>query len=303
MGDSYTSLDLDFSQNSSGSLEASSSNWDQDHTQEHRVSAEKLRTIEVEVEPELKRGERRLRREAAKKRVAEVDVQQKSSSSGSLDASSSSWDQDHAKEHCVSAEQPQTIEVEEEHEHEHKREEGRRRREEEKNIMTEVDVQEKSSSSGSLDANSSNWDQDHAQEHCVSTEQLRAIEIEKEHNRKREERRLRREAAKKNMPEVDVPEEDVQDKSTVEDTREYTQSEIEEASRNDRLERAFLWYTRMGNPIRAEFKRQIARQEVDITREDADLLAWNENGTRVVNYTTMNAKIMTRMLKQSVTYL
>jgi hypothetical protein len=329
MSDSFTSLDLDFSQNSSSdSLDASSSSWDQDHTQEHHVSAEQLRTIEVEAEyeHELKREERRQKRLARKKSIPKVDVQEKISSRGSLDASSSSRDQDHTQEHPVSTEQLQTIEIEKEHEH--KREEHRLKIEEAKKSMLwhvqekrssngnveanksmpevdvpEMDVQEKSSSSGSLDASSSSRDQDHTQEHPVSAEQLRAIEIEKEHNRKREERRLRREEAKKSEPEVDVSEADVQDKSMPEDTKELTPSEIEEANRNDRRERAFLWYTRMGNLIRSEFKRKIASQKVDITPEDVDLLAWHENGTILVNYTAMNEKIMTRMMKQPVTYL
>jgi hypothetical protein len=116
--------------------------------------------------------------------------------------------------------------------------------------------------------------------------------VEEEHTRKREERRLKREAAKKSMPEIDV-----HDKKTAEDTR----SEVKGARQNNRLERAFLWYIRMGTPTCAEFKRQIASQKVDITTKDVDLLAWNEKGTRVVNITAMNAMIMTKMLKQSAT--
>jgi hypothetical protein len=139
-------------------------------------------------------------------------------------------------------------------------------------------------SSGSLDASSSAWDQDYIQDHRISRQLLR-IKVEEEHTRKREERRLKREAAKKSIPEVDA-----QDKKTAEDTR----SKIKEARRNDRLERAFLWYTRMGPPNRAEFKRQIASQKVDITPEDVDLLTWNENETRVVNITIMNTLSMTR---------
>jgi hypothetical protein len=147
--------------------------------------------------------------------------------------------------------------------------------------------------SGSVDASSSSWDHDHTRENRVSR-QLRTIEVKEEHKRKREERRRKREEAKKNMPEVDV-----QDKNTAEDTRDDSRSKIREASCNDRIECAFLWYTRMGTPTRAEFKRHIASQKVDITPEDVDLLTWNEHGTRVVNITTMNALVMTRMLKQS----
>jgi sRNA-binding protein len=146
-------------------------------------------------------------------------------------------------------------------------------------------------SSGSLDAGSCSWNQDHTQDHHISRQLLR-IKVEEEHKRKREERRLKREAAKKNVLEVDA-----QAKNTAEDTR----SIIKEAHRNDRLERAFLWYTRMGTPTRAEYKRHIASQKVDITPEDVNLLTWNENGTGVVNITTMNAMVMTRMLKQSAT--
>jgi sRNA-binding protein len=140
-------------------------------------------------------------------------------------------------------------------------------------------------SGGSLDTSSSTWDQDYIQDHRVSR-QLRTLQVELDHERKREERRRKREEAKKSMPEVDV-----HNQNTASDTR----SKIKEARRNDRLERAFLWYTRMGMPNHAEFKRQIASQKVDITSEDVDLLAWNENGTRVVNVTTMNAMSMTKM--------
>lgn len=68
----------------------------------------------------------------------------------------------------------------------------------------------------------------------------------------------------------------VQDKRTAED--------IEDALFDDRVERAFLWYTRMGAPSCKEFKRQIATQAwIDITDEDVDLLTWNKTETRVVD--------------------
>jgi hypothetical protein len=69
----------------------------------------------------------------------------------------------------------------------------------------------------------------------------------------------------------------VQDKRTVED--------IEDALFEDRVTRAFLWYSRLASPNRKEFKRQIASQKwIDITSEDVDLLTWNETGSRVVDY-------------------
>jgi hypothetical protein len=77
IGDSSTSLDI--SRNgSSGSADTTSSSWDQDHTQDHRVSAEQLRTIKVEEEHKHKKEERRRKREeAAKESMPQVDVQGK----------------------------------------------------------------------------------------------------------------------------------------------------------------------------------------------------------------------------------
>jgi hypothetical protein len=156
-----------------------------------------------------------------------------------------------------------------------------------------IDDSSTSLDSGSLDTSSSSLDQDHTQDDRVSVEQLQASKVEEEHNRKKEERRRKKEEAKKSMPEVDV-----QDKSTEEETRRN----IEETRRDDRLERAFLWYTRMASPSRKEFKRQIATQEsIDITPEDVDLLPWNETGSRVMNIATMDAMIRARMLKESAT--
>jgi hypothetical protein len=146
-----------------------------------------------------------------------------------------------------------------------------------------------SSTSCSSDTSSSSCDQDdqdHTHIFRVSAKQLRTM-VDEEHKSKREERRRKREEAeKKSMPEVDV-----QDKSTVEDTR----SNIHD----DRFERVFLLYTRMHTPTRTEFKWQIATQSIDITPEDADLLAWNETGTRVTNIATTNAMIKARRLKHS----
>jgi hypothetical protein len=143
-------------------------------------------------------------------------------------------------------------------------------------------------SSCSLDAGSDSWCQDYTKyesenvasaiairTYAQQAEKLRMMRVEEEHTCKREERRRKREEAKeKSMSEVAV-----QDKRTAED--------IEDAIFDDRVERAFLWYTRMAAPSRKEFKRQIATQAwIDITDEDVDLLTWNETGTRVVDFGT-----------------
>jgi hypothetical protein len=141
------------------------------------------------------------------------------------------------------------------------------------------------------DTSSSIWDQEHAQDYRVDAELLRT-KITDEHNRKREERRLKREETKKSMPEVEV-----EDEITAEDLAR----KIEKDRRDERLERAFLWYTRMGSPSRQEFELRLLTQELmDITPEDVDLFPWNETGTRVMNIATMNAMITrTRLLRQS----
>jgi hypothetical protein len=165
---------------------------------------------------------------------------------------------------------------------------------------TSLDISSQNGSSGSLEYRStSSWDQDPAQDHQISAEQLRTIKVEEEHKRKREERRRKREEVTKNMPEKEL-----QEKITVEDTRrEDTRSKIVTARHEDRLDRTFLWYMRMGTPSLKEFKRQIATQKVDITPEDVELLPWNETGTRVMNIATMNSMITARMLKQSAAHL
>jgi hypothetical protein len=153
---------------------------------------------------------------------------------------------------------------------------------------TSLDIS-RNGSSGSADTTSSSWDQDHTQDHRVSAEQLRTIKVEEEHKRKKEERRRKREeATKKSMPAVDE-----QEKSTAD-----TRSNIKEARCDDRLERAYQWYTRMATPSRKEFKRRVADVvSIDITPEDIDLLPWNLTG-RVVNIAKMNAIIRASILKQ-----
>jgi hypothetical protein len=150
--------------------------------------------------------------------------------------------------------------------------------------MTSLDFSHNGSSC-SLDAGSDSWCQDytrHESENVASdiaiakqAEKLRMLRVEEQHTSKREERRRKREEAKeKSMSEVDV-----QDKRTAE--------EIEDALFDDRVEHAFLWYTRMAAPSRKEFKRQIATQAwIDISADDVDLLTWNETGTRVVDFGT-----------------
>jgi hypothetical protein len=93
----------------------------------------------------------------------------------------------------------------------------------------------------------------------------------------------------KSMPQVDV-----QERCTAEDSK----SNIKKGRRDDRLERAFQWYTRMASPIRKDFKRRVADEDsIDITPEDVDLLPWNLTG-KVVNIAKMNAIIRASILKQ-----
>jgi hypothetical protein len=144
-------------------------------------------------------------------------------------------------------------------------------------------------SSGSLDTGSSIWGQDRTRDHKVSAEQLRTSKVEEEYKRKKEERRRKREeATKKSMPQVDV-----QERSTAKDTKGNTKG----AELDDRLERAFQWYTRMASPFRHDFKRRVADMEsIDITPEDVDLLPWNSTG-KFVNIAKMNAIIRASILK------
>jgi hypothetical protein len=104
---------------------------------------------------------------------------------------------------------------------------------------------------GSVDISSTIWDQDLTTDHRVSAEQLQTIKVEEEHKRKREERRRKRdEVTKKSMSEVNE-----QERLTAEEIRrEETKNQIVKARLDDRLERTFLWHTRMGTPTRKEFK-------------------------------------------------
>jgi hypothetical protein len=157
--------------------------------------------------------------------------------------------------------------------------------------------------SDSLDASSTSisQDQDLIQDHNESAGQLQTISVEEQHNRKREERRRRREEEKKkSFSEVDEQKRIAAEERKREDAR----NKMIQARQNDRLECTFLRYTRMGQPTRAEFEQQILSQNVDISPEDVDLLAWNEDGTRVKNLATMNAMLVrTRILKNSETQL
>jgi hypothetical protein len=158
--------------------------------------------------------------------------------------------------------------------------------------------------SASLDGSSTSicWDPD--QDHHESAGQLQTMtisEIEELHKRKREERRRKREeATKKNFSVVDE-----QKRIAAEERkREDAKRKMIQTHRDDCLERAFLWYTRMGQPTRTEFERQIVIQNVDISSEDVDLLEWNEGGTRVKNLAAMNAMLVrTRILKNAETQL
>jgi hypothetical protein len=157
--------------------------------------------------------------------------------------------------------------------------------------------------SASLDGSSTSicWDQKHTQDHYESAEQLQTYTIEEQHRRKREERRRKREeATKKNFSEV----EEQKRIAAEERKREDTRNKLIQTQRDDRLECAFLWYTRMATPTRKEFERQIEIQNVDLSPEDVDLLAWNESGTRVKNVAAMNAMLVrSRVLKNSETQL
>jgi hypothetical protein len=84
-----------------------------------------------------------------------------------------------------------------------------------------------------------------------SSELLQKIKVEKEHKRRREPRRSKREAAKKkSMPEVDM-----QDTRTVDDT---TLGNI----KDDRRSPVFLRPKRMTTPTPTELKRQVERYRI-----------------------------------------
>jgi hypothetical protein len=159
--------------------------------------------------------------------------------------------------------------------------------------------------SDSLDASStSGWDQDRTQDHYEDKEHneyLQTITVEEQHRRKREERRRKREEEKKKSFSGTGEQARI---AAEEREKEDARNKIIQARQDDRLECTFLWYTRMAQPTRTEFERQIVMQNVDIALEDIDLLAWNESGTRVKNLAAMNAMLVrTRILKNSDTQL
>ena len=122
-------------------------------------------------------------------------------------------------------------------------------------------------------------------DHPVRGDQLLTIKVVDEHKHRRDETRLRREAAKKNMPKVDL-----QNKIRA-DGRPCKHKDV-------RRERAFLWYTRLGTPNRTQFKRKVtAAESINVTPRDIDLLPWNLTG-RSVNIAKMNAMVRASILKQ-----
>jgi hypothetical protein len=135
--------------------------------------------------------------------------------------------------------------------------------------------------SSSLGARPSCLNQDDAQVHNIN-----AV---KEYARRREERRCKREAAKKNS----VPEVDMQDKITADDRPGNI--------KDNRRQRAFVWYAHMNSPTRKEFKRKVeaSASSIDIIPEDVDLLPWTVTG-RVVNIPEMNAITRACILKNDL---
>jgi hypothetical protein len=98
---------------------------------------------------------------------------------------------------------------------------------------------------------------------------LLTIKVEVEHKRRREERQRKREMAKNDMPNLDTQHKMAADHTTCE-------------HKDVRRERAFLWYTRLGMPTRAEFKRKVtAGESINVTPRDIDLLPWNLTGWAV----------------------
>jgi hypothetical protein len=110
---------------------------------------------------------------------------------------------------------------------------------------------------------------DHTQDHRRSADQLLTIKVEKEHKRRRDERQRTRELAKKSMPKMDTQHKIGADHTTCK-------------HKDVRRERAFLWYTRLGMPTRAEFKRKVTAEEsINVTSRDIDLLPWSLTGWAV----------------------
>jgi hypothetical protein len=124
---------------------------------------------------------------------------------------------------------------------------------------------------------------DHTQGHRVRDDQLPTTKVVDEHKRRREE--PKREAAKINIPKVDV-----QHRRTADD-RPCKHKDV-------RRERAFLWYTRLGMPSRSQFKRKVtAAESINVTPRDIDLLPWSLTG-RAVNMEKLKAMVRASVLKQ-----
>jgi hypothetical protein len=103
--------------------------------------------------------------------------------------------------------------------------------------------------------------------------------IMEEHKRKKEERRLKREAAK----EKSILENAGQEKIKAEEVRRQF---------------IFNWYSRMSMPNREDFKEKVAAQSsIGITPEDVDSLPWNSTG-KMVSIAKMNALTRATMQKQ-----
>jgi hypothetical protein len=105
------------------------------------------------------------------------------------------------------------------------------------------------------------------------------MSVVEEHKRKREERRLKREAARQ--------------KSILENAGQE-KIKAEEARRQF----IFGWYSRMSMPNREDFKEKVAAQSsVGITPEEVDSLPWNSTG-KMVSIAKMNALTRASMKMQ-----
>jgi hypothetical protein len=121
--------------------------------------------------------------------------------------------------------------------------------------------------------------------HGHTEDRLLTIKVEEEHKRRREERQRKREMAKKSMPKVDTQHKIGADHTTCK-------------HKDVRRERAFVWWTRLGTPTRAEFKRKVAAVEsINVTPRDIDLLPWNLTG-RSVNVAKLTATIRASITEQ-----
>jgi hypothetical protein len=123
------------------------------------------------------------------------------------------------------------------------------------------------------------------QDDRVRDDHLLTIKFVDEHKGRREETRLKREAEKKNMPEVD--------------TQLIRTTDDRPCKHKDtRRQRAFLWYTRLDMPTRRHFKRKVtAAESINVTTRDIDLLPWSLTG-RVVNMEKMKAMVRASRSKQ-----